>query len=81
MIGSLKSDLRTLGTLLHTCCEELQLATFANAMALVGRLMKKALDGATEMTGETMFSMTDRFLWELPPFIGAGPLLGYDNDR
>ena len=46
-------DPRTLGTLFHACCEELQQATFAEALALVLMFLEQAMGAATEMTRET----------------------------
>jgi hypothetical protein len=62
-------DPRTLGTLFHACCEELQQATFADA-----------LGAATAMTGEIIHSLIDRFLRELPPIYGARWLLAWQKN-
>jgi hypothetical protein len=64
-------DPRTLGTLFHACCEELQQATFAEALALVLMFLEQAMSAATEMTREPIRSLIDLFLRELPPFYGA----------
>ena len=53
-------DPRTLGTLFHACCEELQQATFAEALALVLMFLEQALGAATEMTRELFRSLIDR---------------------
>jgi hypothetical protein len=45
-------DLRTLGTLLHVCCEELKQVTFTEAMAIMLVLLKQALAYVPEMTTE-----------------------------
>ena len=73
-------DPRTLGTLFHACCEELQQATFAEALALVLMLLEPALGAATEMTRELFRSLIDRFLRELPPIYGARWLLAWQNN-
>jgi len=73
-------DPRTLGTLFHACCEELQQATFAEALALVLMLLEQALGAATEMTRELFRSLIDRFLRELPPIYGARWLLAWQNN-
>ena len=64
-------DPRTLGTLFHACCEELQQATFAEALALVLIFLEQVMGTATEMTRELLRSLIDRFLKELPPIYGA----------
>ena len=60
-------DLRTLGTLFHACCEELQQATFAEALVLVLMFLEQAMGAATEITRELFRSLIDRFLKDLPP--------------
>jgi hypothetical protein len=64
---STNQDPRTIGTLYHACCEELQQATFAESLALVLMFLKQALGAATEMTRELISSLIDRSLVELPP--------------
>jgi len=73
-------DPRTLGTLFHACCEELQQATFAEALALVLMFLEQAMGAATEMTRELLRSLIDRFLRELPPIYGARWLLAWHNN-
>jgi hypothetical protein len=73
-------DARTLGTLFHACCEELQQATFAEALVLVLMFLEQALGAATEMTRELIRSLIDRFLRELPPIYGARWLLAWQNN-
>jgi hypothetical protein len=73
-------DPRTLGTLFHACCEELQQATFAEALALVMMLLEQAIRNATEMTRDLLRSLIDRFLRELPPIYGARWLLAWQNN-
>ena len=73
-------DPRTLGTLFHACCEKLQQATFAEALALVLTFLEQALGAATEMTRELLRSLIDRFLRELPPLYGARWLLAWQNN-
>jgi hypothetical protein len=73
-------DLRTLGTLFHACCEELQQATFAEALALVLMFLEQALSVTTEMARELLRSLIDRFLRELPPIYGARWLLAWQNN-
>ncbi|MDI6725552.1 MAG: IS4 family transposase, partial [Smithellaceae bacterium] len=74
------NDPRTFGTLFHACCEELQQATFAEALALVLMFLEQALGAATEMTRELLRSLIDRFLRELPPIYGARWLLVWQNN-
>jgi hypothetical protein len=74
-------DPRTLGTLFHACCEELQQATFAEALALVLLFLEQAMGAATEMTRELLRSLIDQFLRELPPIYGARWLLAWQNSR
>ena len=73
-------DPRTLGTLFHACCEELQQATFAEALALVLTFLEQAMGAATEMTRELLRSLIDRFLRDLPPVYGARWLLAWQNN-
>jgi hypothetical protein len=73
-------DPRTLGILFHACCEELEQATFAEALSILLTLLKKALATIPEMTRDLIRSMIDRFLRELPPIYGAHWLLERQND-
>jgi len=73
-------DPRTLGTLFHACCEELEQATFAEALAILLKLLKKALATIPEMTMDLIQSMIDRFLRELPPIYGTRWLLEQQNN-
>jgi hypothetical protein len=73
-------DHRTLGTLFHACCEELQQATFVEALALVLMFLEQAMGAATEMTRKMIRSLIDRFLRELPPIYGARWLLAWQNN-
>jgi hypothetical protein len=73
-------DPRTLGTLFRACCEELQQATFAEALALVLMFLEQALGAATEITREPIRSLIDRFLRDLPPIYGARWLLAWQNN-
>jgi hypothetical protein len=73
-------DPRTLGTLFHACCEELQQATFAEALALVLMFLEQAMGAAAEMTREIIRSLIDRFLRDLPPIYGARWLLAWQNN-
>jgi hypothetical protein len=73
-------DHRTLGTLFHACCEELQQATFAEALAFVLMFLEQALGAAPDMTRELLRSLIDRFLRELPPIYGARWLLAWQNN-
>jgi hypothetical protein len=73
-------DPRTLGTLFHACCEELQQATFADALVFVLMFLEQAMGAATAMTGEIIHSLIDRFLRELPPIYGARWLLAWQKN-
>ena len=73
-------DPRTLGTLFHACCDELQQATFAEALALVLIFLEQALAAVPEMTRELLRSLIDRFLRELPPIYGKRWLLDWQNN-
>jgi len=73
-------DPRTLGTLFHSCCEELQQATFAEALALVLMCLQQAMGATNEMTGKLLRSLIDQFLKELPPIYGAWWLFARQND-
>ena len=72
-------DLRTLGTLFHACCEELQQATFTEALALVLMFLEQTMGTVTEITRELLRSLIDRFLKDLPPIYGARWLLAWQN--
>jgi hypothetical protein len=73
-------DPRTLGTLFHACCEELQQATFAEALALVLMFLEQVVGAAAEMTRGIIHSLIDRFLRDLPPIYGARWLLAWQNN-
>jgi hypothetical protein len=73
-------DPRTLGTLFHACCEELQQATFADALVFVLMFLEQAMGAATAMIGEIIHSLINRFLRELPPIYGARWLLAWQNN-
>jgi len=73
-------DPRTLGTLFHACCDELQQATFAEALAFVLMVLEQVLGAAPEMTRDLLRSLVDRFLRELPPIYGARWLLAWQNN-
>ena len=73
-------DPRTLGTLFHACCEELQQATFAQSLALVLAFLAKAMSAATELTRGIIRALIDRFLRDLPPIYGTRLLLAWQNN-
>ena len=73
-------DPRTLGTLFHACCDELQQATFAEAVALVLIFLEQALAAVPEMTRELLRSLIGQFLRELPPVYGKRWLLDWQNN-
>jgi len=72
-------DPRTLGTLFHACCEELQQTTFAEALALVLTILEQTLGVASETTKNLIRSLVDRFLRELPPIYGMRWLIAWQN--
>jgi hypothetical protein len=73
-------DPRTLGTLFYACCEELQQATFAEALALVLMFLQQEMGASTEITRELIRSLIDRFLGELPTLFGKRWLLAWQNN-
>ena len=74
------SDPRTLGSLFHACCEELQQATFAEALALVLMFLHQAMGAATDVTRELILSLIDRFIRDLPSLYGKRWLLAWQNN-
>jgi hypothetical protein len=76
----MNQDPRTLGTLFHACCEELQQVTFAEALALFLNLLERVLGDTPKMTRELLRSLIGQFLRELPPIYGARWLLEWHND-
>jgi hypothetical protein len=64
----------------YACCEELQQAAFAQALALVLMFLEQAMGAATEMTREIIRSLIDRFLRDLPTIYGARWLLAWRNN-
>jgi hypothetical protein len=64
-------DPRTLGTLFHACCEELQQAGYAEALALLLTLLEQALSTIVGISKELIHSLVERFLAELPPIYKA----------
>jgi hypothetical protein len=73
-------DHRTLGTLFHACCEELQQATFAEALAFVLMLLEQAMNATTEITKDLIRSLVDQFLKELPQIYRGRWLLAWQNN-
>ena len=73
-------DPRTLGSLFHACCEELQQATFAEALALVLIFLEQALAAVPQMTRDLLRTLIDRFLRELPHIYGKRWLLDWQNN-
>ena len=73
-------DPRTLGTLFHACCDELQQSTFAEALAFVLMVLEQVLGTTPEITRDLLLSLVDRFLRELPPIYGARWLLAWQNN-
>jgi hypothetical protein len=73
-------DPRTLGTLFHACCDELQQATFAEALFLVLLFLEQALGAVTELTKELIRSLINLFLRELPPIYAERWLLEWQKD-
>ena len=73
-------DPRTLGSLFHACCEELQQATFAEALALVLIFLEQALAAVPQMTRDLLRTLIDRFLRELPLIYGKRWLLDWQNN-
>jgi len=73
-------DPRTLGTLFHACCEELEQVTFAEALAILLMLLKQALGKVPEMIKDLIRSLIERFLRELPPIYGARWLSEWQNN-
>ena len=68
-------DPRTLGTLFHACCGELQQATFAEALILLLSLLEQALSNIVGISKELIRSLVERFLKELPPIYKSRLLL------
>jgi hypothetical protein len=62
------------------CCEELQQATFAEALTLVLMFLEQAMGAATEMTREIIRSLIDRCLRNLLAIYGAMWLLAWQNN-
>ena len=76
----LYQDHRTLGPLFHACCEELQQATFAEALAFVLMFLEQALGSAPDMTRALFQSLIDQFIRELPPIYRAKWLIAWQNN-
>jgi hypothetical protein len=62
-------DTRTLGTLFYACCEELQQASFAEALMLLLSLLEEVLSNVAGISKELICSLVERFLSELQPFL------------
>jgi DDE superfamily endonuclease len=73
-------DPRTLGTLFHACCEELQQATFAEAIVLVLIFLEQALGAVPGLSRVLLHSLISEFLRELPPIYGARWLFAWQNN-
>ena len=72
-------DPRTLGTLFHACCEELQQTTFAEALALVLTILEQTLGTPSETTRSLIRSSIDLFLRKLPPIYGTRWLIAWQK--
>lgn len=73
-------DPRTLGSLFYACCEELQQATFAEALALLLSFLEQAMATAAKFTRKLIGSLVEQFLKELPPLYGTRLLLAWQNN-
>jgi len=76
----MNKDIRTLGSLFYACCEELQQATFAEALAIILSLLDGALGAATEISRELIRALINRFLEELPTIYRTQMLLAWQNN-
>jgi len=61
-------DPRTLGSLFYACCEEMQQASFTEALMLLLSLLEKVLSNVVGISKELICSLVERFLNELQPF-------------
>jgi len=76
----MNKDPRTLGTLFYACCEELQQATFAEALAVILLLLGQALETATESARKLIRALIDQFLEELPAVYRTRLLFTWQNN-
>jgi hypothetical protein len=64
----MNQDPRTLGTLFYACCEEMQQASFTEALMILLSLLEKALSNIVGISKELICSLVEQFLNELQPF-------------
>lgn len=69
------TDPRTVGSLFHACCEELKQASFAEALAILLKLLAQALSSFIGVAKESIYSLIEKFLAELPPIYRMQSLL------
>lgn len=63
------ADPRTLGNLFHATCDELRQTSFAEALALLLKLLQQSLNKIAGFTKELMRQLVEQFLAQLPlPF-------------
>ena len=76
------ADPRTLGTLFHATCDEMQQASFTEALALLLKLLEQALKDVVGFTKEQVEHLVQQFIDQLPPvFRGRLLLLAATNDK
>ncbi|MBN1663574.1 MAG: hypothetical protein JW943_08240 [Deltaproteobacteria bacterium] len=76
----MNQDPRTLGTLFYAWCEELQQATFAEAIILVLIFLAQVLAALSSLTKNFRHSLIGAFLKALPPTAGARWLIAWQNN-
>ena len=73
-------DPRTLGSLFYACCEELQQATFDEALAILFVLLEQAMASTMAATRDLIRTLIEQFLRELPRIYGERWLLVWQNN-
>ncbi|MDF9410097.1 transposase [Pelotomaculum isophthalicicum JI] len=61
-------DLRTIGNLFYTCCDELQDISFVTALFLLFDLLKEALREHLSLSGQKLEEFISQFISSLPSF-------------
>jgi thiaminase len=70
-----KADPRTLGTLFHATCDEMQQTCFTEALAILLKLLGQMLKDIVGFSKEQIEHLVQQFIEKLPPIFRARLLL------
>lgn len=69
------ADPRTLGTLFHATCDEMRQSSFTEALAILLKLLKQALESVVGFSKEQIECFVQQFIEQLPPVFRGRLLL------